>query len=97
MKSFKEFGIKVQAETYIGKKRSVDEIINMEIEVHKFKIEPSKQNSGLCLHLQIKIGDLYHVVFTSSTGLMDTIKRIPSEGFPFSTTIKKIDRRYEFS
>jgi hypothetical protein len=97
MKSFKELGITAQTEIFIGKKRAVDEILNIPIQVHKFKIEPSKKNSGLCLHLQIKIGETYHVVFTSGSYLMECIKQVPETDFPFTTTIITNDRRYEFT
>ena len=39
----------------------------------------------------------YGVVFTGSKTLMDLISQVPKDGFPFKTTIKKNDKRLEFT
>lgn len=71
--------------------------------VHDFKIEESKvkdfreKGSGKCLHLQISFDNRKHIVFTSASGLMETIKQVPSDGFPFKTTIVQENDRYIFT
>lgn len=46
---------------------------------------------------QIKIGESYHVAFTGSTPLIAQIEQIKEEDFPFKTTVKKDNDRYEFT
>lgn len=99
MNQFKDFGIKTTIKSFIGDKIKIERIVNREIYVYAWKIEKSKYEKGneKCLHLQIGIGDVKHVVFTSSKFLQQAIAEIPEEGFPFKTTIVKINDHYEFT
>jgi len=101
MNSFKDFGIKPTMKKFVGDKIKISKIINKEIIVLDHKIEDSKiykeRGSGKCLCLQISISNEKHVVFTGSTGLIDAIKQIPDNGFPFTTTIIKENERFEFN
>ena len=99
MKDFKSFGIKPADEGFKGDKISIDRILNRTIIVEKFKIQKSKieKGNGKCLHMQIMIGEVQHVVFSGSGVLMDLIAQIPKEGFPFTTTIVKNNGRHEFT
>lgn len=89
MNSFKDFEITTtETKGLKGDKIKTDRLLNREIEVHSYTIEDSKQEAGTkCLHLQIKIGDTWHVVFTSGKRLMEVIVKVPT--FPFKTTIIK--------
>jgi len=100
MKEFKDLGIQPTRKGLTGTKINIDEILNNRIEVHDFRIEPSKyaKNEGdKCLYLQFKFGDKMHVVFISAIGLMDVLQRIPETDRPFLTTIRKENRQYIFT
>ena len=101
MKKFKDFNINTATKNFIGEKIKMYKILDREISVHEFRLEDSKifkdRGSKKCLHLQIGIGEVKHVVFTSSVGLIDAINQIPLSNFPFLTTIVKINDRFEFT
>lgn len=103
MNSFSQFNIKASAKGFEGEKIKMSRILNREIVVHDFKIEESKvkdfreRGSGKCLHMQISFDNRKHIVFTSSSGLMETIQQVPKEGFPFTSTIVQENDRYLFS
>ncbi len=98
MNNFKSFNIKPQVLNFTGEKIKIERILNTEIEIHDFKIEPSKLKKGTdYLTLQIMRSGIYNVVFTGSTILIQMINKIPKEKFPFKTTIKKDNEYYEFT
>jgi hypothetical protein len=97
MKSFKDFGIKPATKGLVGDKIKIEKILNRQITVHDFKIEPSKHNQGECLHMQIQVGEEMRVVFTGSGVLIQEIREVPKEEFPFVTTIVKENDRFEFN
>lgn len=99
MRHFKDFGIKPASKSFVGDKIKIERVLNREIIIHDFKIEDSKYERGCkkCLHLQISIADTKHVVFTGSAVLMELIEKVPEDYFPFSTTIKKENDRFEFT
>ena len=103
MNTFSQFNIKVESQSFEGDKIKMSRILNREIVVHHFKLEDSKvksfqeKGSGKCLHLQISFDNRKHVVFTSSTGLIEVIQKIPENGFPFRTTIIEENDRYLFT
>lgn len=96
MNNFKDFGIKAKSETFVGDKKKMSKLLNTEIIVLKHKIGPSKYE-GFRLDLQIKINDVLMVTWTSSEYLIQMIKDIPDDGFPFKTVIKEINEHYEFT
>lgn len=101
MNSFSQFNIKVESQAFEGDKIKMSKILNREIVVHHFKVEDSKvfkdRGSGKCLHLQISVNQLKHVVFTGAGGLIETIQQVPESGFPFTTTIVEESERYKFT
>lgn len=101
MNSFSQFNIKPSIKGFEGDKIKMSKILNREIVVHAFKLEDSKvfkdRGSCKCLHLQISFNNEKHIVFTSSSGLIDTIQQIPATGFPFSTTIIQDNERFLFT
>ncbi len=96
-KKFSELGIKPQLKSFTGDKIKLDKVINTEITVHEAKIEPSKKNEGQCLHMQIDYKGEMRVVFTGASALIDAVKQIPKDAYPFTTTIVKNDQRFEFT
>jgi hypothetical protein len=103
MNRFSQFNIKAPAKGFEGSKIKMARILNREIVVHDFKIEESKveayreKGTGKCLYLQISVDNEMHVVFTSGTGLIETIQQVPRDQFPFTTTIKEENERYKFT
>ena len=98
MNSFKELGIAPTVKGFTGDKIKIDRILNKQIIVHEFKIEDSKfEGKGKRLDMQIEVDGAKRIVFTSGTSLIEVIKKIPVEKFPFSTTIVKNDERLEFT
>lgn len=101
MNNFSQFNIKLSNKGFEGEKIKMSKILNREIVVHDFKIEDSKvfkdRGSGKCLHLQISFNNQKHIVFTSSSGLIDVIQQIPQTGFPFTTVIVQDNERFLFT
>ncbi len=101
MNSFSQFNIKTTTKGFEGDKIKMSRILNREIVVHHFKLEDSKvfkeKGSGKCLYLQISFNNSKHIVFTSSSGLIETILQVPEKGFPFTTTIVEDNDRYMFT
>lgn len=98
MNSFKEFNIKPEINNYTGEKIQVKKLLNTEIKVLDFKIEPSKAKPGTdLLTLQIEKSGDKRVVFTGSKVLINQISKVPKEKLPFSTTIKGDNDYYEFT
>ncbi|MCO6499111.1 MAG: hypothetical protein J5I47_01895 [Vicingus serpentipes] len=98
MNSFKDFNIKPKINSFVGEKIQVQKLFNLPIIVFDFKIEPSKQKEGTeLLTLQIEKSGEKRIVFTGSTVLIDQIKRVPEDKFPFITTIKGDNDYYEFT
>jgi hypothetical protein len=101
MNRFDQFDIKPTAKGFDGDKIKMAKILNKEIIVHTFRIDDSKcfkdRGTGKCLNLQITFNGEKHIVFTSSSGLIDAIQQIPEEGFPFTTTIIQENERFVFT
>lgn len=100
MNDFKDLGISIETKGFKGDNVKIERILNREIIVQDYKIEPSKfLEKGITdrLCIQFKLGEMQHIVFTSSRVLMETLKKVPKDKFPFKTTIIKQDRRFEFT
>lgn len=98
MNNFKDFGIKPKASTFTGDKIKMDRVLNKEIKILAFKIDKSKLKPDTdCLTLQIEKDDTKHVIFSGSTILMQMIKEVPQDKFPFITSITKMNDFLEFT
>jgi hypothetical protein len=97
--NFKDFNIKPASSKFIGDKISIAKIFNTEIKVVEYKIEDStKKENSKCLTIQIKKQGVNRIIFTGSLTLMDQIKRVPKDKFPFITKIVMGDNdRFEFT
>lgn len=98
--TFQDIGVQPSSKGFIGDKVYMDDILGKEIIIYDYKIGNSKyvdRGSGLCLQLAIGIDEKRHVVFNGSAVLMDVLKKIQPEDFPFKTKIIKQFRRYEFT
>ncbi|AWW32154.1 hypothetical protein DN752_19530 [Echinicola strongylocentroti] len=95
---FSDFGIKSPSQVFTGDKVKIFRILNREIQVCDYRIEPSKYSEGgKCLYLQIDVEGVKSVVFTGSNHLIQQIEMVPKTGFPFNTTIIQEDQRFEFT
>jgi hypothetical protein len=101
MTNFKDLGIAAPpSSAMVGEKIKISKVLNREITVHAFSTKPSKfmdKGSGTCLNLQIAVDGDKRVIFTSSTVLLDQVKRVPEDKFPFKTKIVQKDEAYEFT
>ena len=77
-----------------GNKVKIADIFNEEIEVLAYKLSGSKYHTTLpCLQLQFIWKDERHVLFTSSTVLVEQMEAYCEE-LPFIATIKQIGKFY---
>jgi hypothetical protein len=98
MHTFKDFDIKPKTTSFVGDKIPMKRILNVQITVLEYKIEPSiKKSDTKYLTLQILQNDEKRIVFTGSKILMDQIERVPKDRFPFKTTIISDNDYYEFT
>ncbi|OXB01724.1 hypothetical protein B0A75_04595 [Flavobacterium oncorhynchi] len=98
MKNFKDFDITPVIENFVGEKINTGKILDKEIVVKGYKVQPSKfADRGDRLDLQIHYKDEDRVVFTSGKYLIQTIKKVPDDGFPFKTKIIKNGEHLEFA
>lgn len=98
MFNFKDLGITPKESAFIGKKIDVEDVLNLPITVLAYEIKDStKKANTKYLTLQIETEESKRVVFTGSKNLMDLISQVPKDKFPFTTTIKKHDRRLDFT
>lgn len=101
MNKFSQFNIKAPVNKFIGDKIKISKILNREIIVYYYKLDDSKifkeKGTCKCLELQISVDDKKHIIFTSASGLIEVIKQIPENDFPFTTTIIEENDRYIFT
>jgi hypothetical protein len=101
MKSFSQLNIKTTQKGFEGDKIKISRILDKEIIVHAFRLEDSKvfkdRGTCKCLHLQISLDGDKHVVFTSSSGLIEAICQVNEADFPFMTTIRRENDRFLFT
>lgn len=101
MNKFSDLGITAESKAFTGDKIKIERVLNREIVIHEFKIEPSKldgnKGNGFCLYLQISIGDIKYLIMTGSGYLQEMIKKVPQDKFPITTTIVKDNERYIFT
>lgn len=85
-----------------GEKARIDNLLNRQIVLTRFKIRPSKykDKSSDCATVQFwEYGDINQtrkIFFTGSSVIIDMLKKYEDK-LPFLTTIKKIDRYYTLS
>ncbi|NJE06874.1 hypothetical protein E3E36_12170, partial [Thermococcus sp. M36] len=77
----------------------IDRVLNKQITVEAYKIEQSKfeKGNGKRLDMQITVDGTKRLLFTGSINLMDMIQQVPSDKFPFTTTIVRENERLIFT
>jgi hypothetical protein len=96
MKSFKEIGTKPLTKSFEGEKIKIERVLNVEIIVLDFRVNPSKYE-GERLDLQIELNGNKRLVFTSSKFLREQIEKVDKSNFPFKTTIIRENEHFEFT
>lgn len=97
MPEYPRFSDFVIEEVFDGEKKRIDDVLNQEILILKFKIKDSTKRKGtLYATIQFRLQDEEFVLFTGSNVIIDQLKRY-EEHLPFFTTLKKIDRYYTMS
>lgn len=95
MKLFSDLNIGTNR--FEGKKIDIDDVLDVQIEVLNFKIEPSiypKNGNGKRLTLSIKHENKLRVIFTGSLILQEQCLQVQElNGFPIKATIKAIKPR----
>jgi hypothetical protein len=96
MNNFKDFEIELPPLPFTGDKIKISKILNQEIIVHRYRLEKS-QYSDQRLDMQITIKNETRLTWTSAKGLIDSIQKVPADGFPFKNIIIQDNDRYQFS
>lgn len=97
MKQFKDFKIKpAERKAFVGDKIKAEKLINKTIVVHDFKITDSHYE-GKYLNMQIELNGFKYVVFTTAATLMEMLQQVPTNEFPFETTISNQNGFLEFT
>lgn len=98
MRKFSDLKIKPKLHSFVGDKISLSRLFNLEITVHDYLIEPSTKKPGTeRLKVQIEKDNIMYIFFTGSKVLMQMIKEVPKEAFPFTTTIRNDNGHFEFT
>jgi hypothetical protein len=101
MNRFSDFNIDTGSDIFDGKKINFSDLFNIPIIVKAYKIEKSKytgkNKSNNRLTLAIVYNNENRIAFTGSDNLMEIIKKVPEDKFPFETVIKKNDKKFTFS
>jgi hypothetical protein len=91
---FSDFG---EEDVFDGDKKRIDDILNQEVLILKFKIKNSTKRKGtLYATIQFRLDEEEYVLFTGSNVIIDQLKRY-EEHMPFYATFRKIDRYYTLS
>lgn len=93
MHKFSEFASTVH---FVGDKISINKILNKEINVLHYKIEPSKHNTDDYAQMQIELDGEKMVCFTTSMVIKEQLEMYKDK-LPFTTTIIKPRKYFTFN
>ncbi len=79
-----------------GEKKKLDDILNIEILLKKYRIAKSHHNQGDYITLQFELSGSLYVAFTGSQVIIDQVKKY-SEKLPFFTKVIKVGKSYSLS
>ena len=105
IKRFSEYGIKVEHTRMVGQKQDLRYVLEKEITIHKFTIEPSKYKgkSERCLWIQYSVGpykegDKMYVAFSIAGHLMKTLEeaKVKQVPLPYYGLLTNKNELYEF-
>lgn len=71
IKKFSQLGIRLINNGFEGEKIKIERVLNREVIIHDFKIEPSKfpDKNEKCLHMQISVDNQKRVIFCTGVAL----------------------------
>lgn len=88
LKNFKDFDIEPVLDNFSGDRLLIDQLLNLPITIIDFIIEDSTKKPGTKrLKLQLEKNGIKHIHFSGSVILLQQIKKVSKEDFPFVTTI----------
>lgn len=93
MHKFSEFASTVH---FVGDKISINKILNKEISVLHYRIEPSKHGTDDYAQMQIELDGEKMVYFTTSMVIKEQLEMYKDK-LPFTTTIIKPRKYFTFS
>jgi hypothetical protein len=97
MKRFKDFNIKSKNDNFSGEKVKINKILDKEIIIENFKINPSKIRIGTeFLIIKIIFLEEERIIISGSKNLIQMIQEVKKEDFPFLATITKKGEMLEF-
>jgi len=102
MNKFSEFADMTVSPILDGKKQSLDDVLEKEILVLRYRIKKSKFSEAKnpdCLTVQFAYPDneaVHFVFFSGSSVLMQQLEKYKDK-LPFAATIKKVGKYYTFS
>ena len=94
---FADFNISAEPKHFTGKKISMFEVLNQPIKVLAFKEAPSNYKEKIRIDIHIEFEGEKRLLWSNSVFLRDMINKVPSNGFPFTTTIKKVEECLKFT
>lgn len=102
MINFSDLNVTLKEPALVGQKIEVNDVLDASIEVHRFYVKPTKfvkpgKEPKDVLHLQIKHENKDRVIFVPSKNLIEQIKQVPEDKFPFKATIIKQGKGLQFS
>lgn len=100
MKNFSDLGIAPKSRRFVGKKIEMSEIIDEDIVVHSFRIEPSQypnKRSDMVTKMQIELDGRKRVTWTTSKYLTQMLEAVPEDAFPIQTKIIKDEKAFIFT
>lgn len=99
IKKFNQLGIVPPTKGFEGDKISLESILDKNIKVLAFELKASKFEKGNdnCLYLQIELNQEKRVFFSGSGNLMEIIKLVNKNDFPFETIITKQNKTLSFT
>lgn len=98
MNKFSDFNIGYESK-FVGPKVDAKRFFDKEIFVDGYKINESrfkKRGDEKYMLIQVEFEEKKYVIQTESSGLMNQIKRVPEDGFPFIAKIKNNSGAYYF-
>lgn len=100
MRKLSELKIELTSPALRGKRIEIEDILDTEIPIYDFSIEPSKfpkKPGDKCMYMQTKVDGKDRVILTIGKTLIALMEKVDKKELPLTAKIIKIDKRYEFS
>lgn len=98
MNRFSQLNIQPATKLFKGEKIKIKKVLDKEIVVTAYKIEPSKfEGKDDRLVLAIEFESEPRIIFTGSKYLKEAIVQVDKDSFPFTTVIKEENECFQFT